>query len=449
MAAAAYRSRSTLYDERTGETHNYSNLAGLIESAILAPEGTPERLRDRATLYNTIEHGETRKDAQLVRETVLALPCELSQELRHELFTGYAQEQYVAKGMIVDVSYHEPDAKGDHRNYHAHVMLTLRPLNDTMDDFADKKERDWNKKEVLLEQRQAWANHMNRMFEREGIAERVDERSFADRDINRVPTSHMGKAATEKERRGEDTRIGSENEQVQLENWNRELAELEQDEKIINLAIEREKRRIAKEHEQKQKTALAQQTKEEPSRKKAQGFQSDHAIPTVQAERQNALHLKQLDERRALEAQIDRRRQDMEATTRRFYNKDAAQEALSKAQDDLRSAQTFMGRLSGREQAAQARVDALGLNLEDIDRRQGERSGFFDRQTAGELQALEQRHEQEAERYRSPTEPEYSSETEDMREYGPDSPTPRAVNDNVDRSQDHGPEADHGPSMEP
>lgn len=448
VAAAAYRAGANLHDERTGEDHRYGNRTGVIESLILAPDGSSDWTQDRSRLWNTTEQSESRKDAQLAREVVLALPCDLPHAQRRDLLEGFAQEQYVKNGMVADISYHAPDANGDHRNYHAHVMLTLRPLNEQGDGFAAKKNRDWNTKAVLLEQRQAWADHMNRALERAGIDERVDERSFVDRDINRVPSVHMGKAATEMQRRDEPSRIGDENAAAQLENWNRELAELEQDEKIINLAIEREKRRMAAARQQQ--PASAHQPTPPPSRPQAQGFQSDHAIPTLQAERLNALHLRQLDERRALEATIARRRLDMEATGQRFYQKEATQEALAKAQDDLRSAQTFMGRLTGRDQAAQARVDALRLNLEDIDRRQGERAGFFERQAAGELHALEQRHKQEAARYVTTPEQDHGTESEDMRDYGPDQtapPSSRAANDN-DRSSDVGPSPDHGPSMD-
>ncbi len=443
-AAAAYRSGIRLVDERTGETHDYSKRKGVLASEMHVPDGTPEHLRDRATLYNTIEQVEDqstrRKTAQLAREVMLALPHELTHAQHKDYVGPYLEECFVSKGMIADISYHAPDQHSDKRNYHAHVLLTFRPFNAETGTF-EQKDRSWNTKAALLEVRQLWTEHSNRALERAGFSETIDGRSFEDQGIDRVPTKHLGKDASAMERDGKETRIGDENRQA--EHWNRELAEIEQDQKIIDLAIEREKRKIAKEREQKQKTALAQKVKAEPSRQEAQGFQSDHVLPTRLAERQNALHLKQLDERRALEGQIDRRRADMEATGKRDYDPQSTRDALTQAQKEAQKANTFLGRASGSHQDAQDRVEALRLNLEDIERRQGERTGFFDRNANEQLSALEQRHQSEREQLHSPA--SQDEETEDFREYTPDAPSSRAINDNEhrrDRDYD-------GPEFEP
>jgi len=43
----------------------------------LLPEGAPEHLSDRATLWNAVEAGEARQDAQLAREIEFAIPREM------------------------------------------------------------------------------------------------------------------------------------------------------------------------------------------------------------------------------------------------------------------------------------------------------------------------------------------------------------------------------------
>ena len=435
-ACAAYRAAQDIHDSTTGLDHKYSRRGGVIESEILTPDDAPDWATDRAILWNTVEAKETRKDAQLAREVEVSLPHELSHEQRRALLGSFAQDRYVSKGMIADISYHAPGKGGDDRNYHAHILLTLRPLNDH-GEFANKN-RDWNHKQNLVQDREAWAEALNLALERVGSQDRVDSRSFEERGKLEKPTKHLGPDATEMERRGEETRIGDENREAEY--WNRELAELEQQEKIIDLAIEREKRLIAA--EQKRKAALALSRHKEPPREKGAAAEDRTALL---AQRHNALHLKHLDERRALEAQIDQRRAEMEATGAAFYDKAGTQHALTQAQDDLRKAQTLMGRLSGREQDAKARVEALRLNLEDIERRQGERTGFFDRNAQEQLTALDQR--QQNERQRPPSPPSHDQETEDFRPYTPDAPAPRAGNDN-DRSQGHGPEPDSGPSFD-
>ena len=74
VAAAAYRSGSKLIDQRTGESVDYTRRQGVIHTEILAPQGAPRWALDRARLWNAVEAGERRKDAQLAREAILALP---------------------------------------------------------------------------------------------------------------------------------------------------------------------------------------------------------------------------------------------------------------------------------------------------------------------------------------------------------------------------------------
>jgi hypothetical protein len=78
VASAAYRSASRLHDERLGRDHDFSHKAGVVHSEVLLPDGAAEELGDRATLWNTVEAGENRKDAQLAREVEFAIPREMN-----------------------------------------------------------------------------------------------------------------------------------------------------------------------------------------------------------------------------------------------------------------------------------------------------------------------------------------------------------------------------------
>src|SRR3546814_9278085 len=55
VASAAYRSASELHDDRLNRDHDFSNKAGVIHSEVMLPEGAPERLNDRLTLWNEVE----------------------------------------------------------------------------------------------------------------------------------------------------------------------------------------------------------------------------------------------------------------------------------------------------------------------------------------------------------------------------------------------------------
>lgn len=231
VASAAYRAASRLHDERTGETHNYDRKGGVVHSEVLTPQGTPEWMADRSQLWNAVEAVERRKDAQLAREVQLSLPHELDQESRKRLVLDFVQEQFVNRGMIADVAIHAPSDKGDDRNHHAHIMLTMREL--TGEGFGNKN-RDWNNPEMLEQWRQEWAHHQNRALEREGHAERVSHLSYEAQGIDREPSQHLGPVASDMERNGKPSRIGDENRVIANDNTSRlidhiELAKLNTD----------------------------------------------------------------------------------------------------------------------------------------------------------------------------------------------------------------------------
>lgn len=79
------------------------------------------------------------------------------------------------RGMVADIAIHAAHRKGDHRNGHAHVMLTMRER--TAKGFGAKV-RDRNSPELLEHWREQWAHHQNRALERAGRPERADHRSL-------------------------------------------------------------------------------------------------------------------------------------------------------------------------------------------------------------------------------------------------------------------------------
>lgn len=146
-----------------------------MHEEILAPANTPAWMLDRVSLWNAVELAERRKDAQLSREVQLALPCEMSASARLSLVRTFVAREFVGMGMIADVAIHEPHRKGDTRNHHAHIMLTLREI--TAAGFGQKN-RDWNDRGVIEHWRRDWADEVNRALVRAGIDQRVDHRTL-------------------------------------------------------------------------------------------------------------------------------------------------------------------------------------------------------------------------------------------------------------------------------
>jgi Ti-type conjugative transfer relaxase TraA len=184
VAAAAYRSRASIYDNRQGLTFDYTQKKDLAHSEILLPENAPSRLLDRPTLWNEVEKAERRHDAQLAREIELALPTELTLKENIELVREFAQTNFVDHGMIADINIHTK--KG---NPHAHILLTTREV--TEDGFG-KKVRGWNATSKLAHWREEWAKLQNQKLLICGHDIQVDHRSFADRGIELIPQVHLG-----------------------------------------------------------------------------------------------------------------------------------------------------------------------------------------------------------------------------------------------------------------
>ena len=126
-AASAYLSCSAIYNDYDGVQHDYTRKGGLVWEQVFLPESAPPEWQDREILWNAVEENEKTKDSRLAREFVPALPIELSPEQWKELLSDFIQESFVSDGMCADVAIHDPDPPG--HNPHAHILLTVRPLN--------------------------------------------------------------------------------------------------------------------------------------------------------------------------------------------------------------------------------------------------------------------------------------------------------------------------------
>src|SRR4051795_5600362 len=179
-------------------------------------------MADRERLWNAVEASERRKDARLARETQLALPRELDREAQLALLRGFVGEAKVARGMVADFAVHDVRARDGGRQPHAHVVTTTRAIDATKPLGFGGKVRAWDDKAVLLEWREAWADHVNAALERARTPERVDHRTLeaqrqeavAARDFDRAaeldrePEPKVGFRAWALEREGVATERG-------------------------------------------------------------------------------------------------------------------------------------------------------------------------------------------------------------------------------------------------
>ena len=112
------------------------------------PSYAPQEYKDRDTLWNAVELAEKAKDARLFREVEFSLPVELPLAEQIKLARSYIADNFVSEGMCADICIHNPPLVDDrgrpikengepvtdekeivYRNPHAHVLLTVRPID--------------------------------------------------------------------------------------------------------------------------------------------------------------------------------------------------------------------------------------------------------------------------------------------------------------------------------
>lgn len=245
VAAAAYRSGEKLINNYDGITHDYTRKSGIAYTEIMLPSHAPPDFQNRSALWNSVEKIEKSKNSQLAREIELAIPKELNREQQISLVREYVNDNFVSVGMCADIAVHD---KSD-GNPHAHIMLTMRPLNENGEwgaksrkeyitdkngeriklkngNFKTKKVDtvDWNEQSKAELWRSKWAELANKYLSENEIADRIDHRSFERQGTEQIPTVHLGVAASQMERKGITTERGNINREIKAHN--RILAEI-------------------------------------------------------------------------------------------------------------------------------------------------------------------------------------------------------------------------------
>ncbi|MEP7457563.1 Ti-type conjugative transfer relaxase TraA [Phyllobacterium sp. SB3] len=218
VLSAAYRHCARMTCEIEARTVDYSNKGNLAHEEFLLPPGAPEWARaliaDRSVagaaeaFWNRVEAFEKREDAQFAKEFIIALPVELSRDGNVALMRQFVFGQVLSRGQVADWVYHDEPG-----NPHVHLMTTLRPLDETGfgakkiavtgDDGQPVRTRRgkiryqlWaGGKGEFLEQRNRWLDLQNEHLALRGFELRVDGRSYAERGIDLVPTTHIGVGA--------------------------------------------------------------------------------------------------------------------------------------------------------------------------------------------------------------------------------------------------------------
>lgn len=233
VSAAAYRHRARMLDEQVGTSFSYrGGAAELMHEELALPDEIPAWLQSAISgqsvakasevLWNAVEAFETRADAQLARELIIALPEELTRAENVALVRDFVRDNLTSKGMVADWVYH--DKQG---NPHIHLMTTLRPLAE--EGFGPKKVavlgedgkplrvvtsdrpngkivyRVWaGDKETLKAWKIAWAETANRHLALAGHEIRLDGRSYAEQGLDGIAQKHLGPEKAALARKGRE-----------------------------------------------------------------------------------------------------------------------------------------------------------------------------------------------------------------------------------------------------
>ncbi|RVG71209.1 Ti-type conjugative transfer relaxase TraA, partial [Sinorhizobium meliloti] len=221
VSAAAYRHRTRMIDEQAGTSFSYRGGASeLVHEELALPDDIAAWLKAAIdgqsvakaseALWNAVEAHETRADAQLARELIIALPEELTRAENIALVREFVRDNLTSKGMVADWVYHDKDG-----NPHIHLMTALRPL--TEEGFGPKKvpvlgedgeplrvitpDRPNGKivyklwagdKETIKAWKIAWAETANRHLALAGHEIRLDGRSYAEQGLDGIAQKHLG-----------------------------------------------------------------------------------------------------------------------------------------------------------------------------------------------------------------------------------------------------------------
>ncbi|HDC2125818.1 TPA: MobA/MobL family protein [Salmonella enterica] len=192
VAKAAYHARTRITDDRIGQVFDFSHRTDLHGHIILAPASAPAHIVESSSaLWNEVERVERQNNGQTARYFDVAIPVELSNDDKKRLVAEYCQKNFVDKGMIADIAFHDLDSN----NPHAHVMLTLKTI--TAAGFG-KKDRSWNDKKIMIQWRESWATMSNSYLEAIGSKERIDHRSLRTQCADALAKAEEAFSAEEK-----------------------------------------------------------------------------------------------------------------------------------------------------------------------------------------------------------------------------------------------------------
>ena len=194
---AAYNGNLKIKDNKINKNFDFSKRKTNVYHEILLPKIADKKFQDIELLMNEVERTERRKDSQLLREYVLALPDEKQITLRHKIALTklfIRKLGLIKENLAVVIDIHKPE-EGD-VNWHSKILVTTRRFLYHGKSLGDKA-RDLDipvkggrgssfvSKNLSINNGEIWKEVQNNFFKFIGFDLRVDE-------VANVPQEHIG-----------------------------------------------------------------------------------------------------------------------------------------------------------------------------------------------------------------------------------------------------------------
>jgi len=254
---SGYICRETMYSEYDGKTYYPKYAEDLVHSEVLTPENAPEEFKDPKVLWNSVEMNEKKDDAQLARTWRIELPNLWTYAFAIMFVRELCERLFVSKGMCVQFAIHDSENDKGQRNLHAHIMLTMRSLDEqghwmpkqkkvyltdekgeripvidkkTGQQKVDKRSRkqwkcttiktnDWDDQKYGKIWRKELADAINKANAELGLTQdHWEHRSFKEQGLDIIPQIHLGEKASAMERAGIQTIRGNINRDIIKQN---------------------------------------------------------------------------------------------------------------------------------------------------------------------------------------------------------------------------------------
>lgn len=201
VAAAAYRHRCEMTTIDGSQKFRYSRKKNdLVDEFFVIPNTSKKILNGLKNappseasefIWNIVEGIEKRKDSQFAREVEVSLHHDLTLEQNKTLLQEFINKNFVSKGMIADVAIHNPENK----NLHAHILLTMRDIDNSTTAIFGKKNREWNNPELVNVWRQSWEYLSNEYLAKANVKAQISCKTLKEQKEIALQTKDYVKAS--------------------------------------------------------------------------------------------------------------------------------------------------------------------------------------------------------------------------------------------------------------